>query len=149
MPLLASMLEFKSTLRTNLHTGQKDPRIEMAVLKTIAAFLNTKGGTLIIGVSDTGDSIGIETDEFPSEDRMSLHLSNIVKERVGAQYMIYVDPRFEDYQGKRVLVVDCSESRSPVFVRDGTVERFYVRTGASTTELTGNEMQSYILKRFS
>ena len=39
-------VEFKSTLRTNLHTGNKDPRMELAVLKTLAGFLNTNGGTL-------------------------------------------------------------------------------------------------------
>ena len=37
-------VEFKSTLRTNLHTGEKDPRMELAVLKTIAGFLNKKAG---------------------------------------------------------------------------------------------------------
>lgn len=47
-------LEFKSTLRWNLHTDSKDKRIEHAVLKTIAAFLNTQGGTLLIGVEDDG-----------------------------------------------------------------------------------------------
>lgn len=45
-------VEFKATLRTNLHTGSKDPRIELAVLKTLTGFLNGNGGTLIIGVSD-------------------------------------------------------------------------------------------------
>lgn len=39
----SSEVEFKSTLRVNLHTGSKDPRIELAVLKTIAGFLNTNG----------------------------------------------------------------------------------------------------------
>ena len=35
--------EFKSTLRRNLHTGENDIKIENAALKTIAAFLNSKG----------------------------------------------------------------------------------------------------------
>ena len=47
-------VELKSTMRTNLHTGTKDPRMELAVLKTLAGFLNTNGGTLIVGVSDDG-----------------------------------------------------------------------------------------------
>ncbi|MDD2295887.1 MAG: DUF262 domain-containing protein, partial [Eubacteriales bacterium] len=38
-------VEFKATLRTNLHTGATDTRMEMAVLKTLAGFLNTGGGT--------------------------------------------------------------------------------------------------------
>ncbi|WP_419653070.1 hypothetical protein [Thiolapillus sp.] len=39
-------VEFKSSLRINLHTGEKDPRMELGVLKTLAAFINANGGTL-------------------------------------------------------------------------------------------------------
>ena len=42
--------EFKATLRTNLHTGQSDPKMEHAVLKTLVAFLNSSGGTLFLAV---------------------------------------------------------------------------------------------------
>src|SRR3546814_11076929 len=51
-------VEFKSTLRMNLHTGQVDDKMQVTVLKTIAGFLNAKGGTLLIGVSDDGQEIG-------------------------------------------------------------------------------------------
>jgi hypothetical protein len=61
-------VEFKSTLRTNLHTGEKDPRMETAALKSIAGFLNGKGGTLVIGVADDGSPVGWERDGFPDED---------------------------------------------------------------------------------
>lgn len=37
--------EFKCTLRVNTHTGQSDPKMEHAVLKTLAAFLNSGGGS--------------------------------------------------------------------------------------------------------
>jgi len=62
-------IELKSTLRTNLHTGEKDPRMEMSVLKTIAAFLNTNGGSLVIGLADDGSPVGIEEDKFPNKDK--------------------------------------------------------------------------------
>src|SRR5205823_2592336 len=38
-------VEFKSTARWNLREGRKDKRMEDAVVKTIAGFLNTDGGT--------------------------------------------------------------------------------------------------------
>ena len=47
-------VEFKSTLRWHLHAERMDKEIEHASLKTIAAFLNTAGGTLLIGVNDDG-----------------------------------------------------------------------------------------------
>ncbi|MCC5858630.1 MAG: DUF262 domain-containing protein [Ectothiorhodospiraceae bacterium] len=140
--------EFKSTLRINLHTGEKDPRMELSVLKTIAAFVNTSGGTLVIGVADDGNPVGIEADKFPSEDKMDLHLGNIIKARMGASHMMYIHPRFDDFDGARVLVVECSPAKSPVFVKDGSVERFFIRTGAATTELTASETQDFIKKRF-
>lgn len=43
--------EFKSTLRTNLHTRQQDPRMEFGCLRTIAGFINHSGGRLIVGVA--------------------------------------------------------------------------------------------------
>lgn len=79
----SSEVEFKSTLRVNLHTGGKDPKIELAALKTIAGFLNTKGGILTIGVADDGTPLGIDADDFGNEDKMSLHLVNLIKDRMG------------------------------------------------------------------
>jgi hypothetical protein len=141
-------IEFKSTLRTNLHTGERDPRMEMAVLKSIAGFLNAKGGTLVVGVADNGTPVGLEKDGFADEDKMSLHLINLLKDRVGAQHSISIQPRFDDYGGVRVLVVDCSASPTAVYVKDGTVEKFFVRYGPSTLDLTGSAAQEYIKQRF-
>src|SRR5690606_7134738 len=56
-------LEFKSTLRWSLKDdNQDDEGVTHAVLKTIAAFLNTEGGGLLIGVADDGSVVGIEHD---------------------------------------------------------------------------------------
>ncbi len=53
-------LEFKSSLRWDLKNDQKDDKhITHASLKTIAAFLNTDGGDLLIGVADDGTVLGI------------------------------------------------------------------------------------------
>lgn len=140
--------EFKSTLRINLHTGATDPRMEHGCLKTIAAFLNSKGGTLIIGVSDDGAPVGIETDNFPNEDKMSLHLVNLINSRIGAEFMAYIHLRFDEYKDSRVLMVECSASKAPVFIKEGTREYFYIRTGASSTELAPSAIQKYIEYKF-
>ena len=50
-------VEFKSTARWNIKAGQKGPEIEDAIVKSVAAFLNSGGGTLLIGVADDG-SVG-------------------------------------------------------------------------------------------
>jgi len=141
-------VEFKATLRTNLHTGNKDPRMELSVLKTIAGFLNTAGGTLIVGVYDDGTPADIGADGFPNEDKMSLHLVNIVKDRMGPQAMTHTHVHFEDFDSTRVMVIKCGKAPVAVFVKDGNLERFYIRTGPSTTELTASQTQEYIRQRF-
>jgi predicted HTH transcriptional regulator len=141
-------IEFKSTLRTNLHTGETDGKMELAVLKTIAAFLNMSGGTLVVGVSDDGEPVGLSADKFANEDKMDLHLVNLIRDRIGPMSMLYVSPRFDDYRDARVMVVDCQPSQAPVYVKDGSSEKFYVRTGAATTELSPSQTQQFIKQRF-
>ena len=141
-------VEFKSTLRTNMHTRQRDRRMEHAVLKTLAGFLNTNGGTLIVGVADDGTPVGIAADSFPNEDKMALHLVNLVSSGMGAPAMTAIHQHFADHDGRRVLVLRCGRLQAPVFVKDGSAERFFVRTGPATQELTGATMQSYIRQRF-
>ena len=144
----SAAIEFKSTLRTNLHTGQQDPRMEATVLKTLAGFLNTKGGTLVVGVSDDGEALGLQNDKFPNEDKMALHLVNIIKARLGVHAMTRLHVHFEDKDDARVLVVRCSTATTPVYLKDVNLEKFYIRTGPSSTELHGNQIHEYIKQRF-
>ena len=83
-------MEFKHTLRANLHTGEKDPRIELSVVRTVAAFVNSNGGILIIGAADDGDPVGIESDDFDSEEEMYLYLINLLNNRLGPHHMINI-----------------------------------------------------------
>ncbi len=142
-------VEFKSTLRTNLHTGEKDKRMETMVVKTIAGFLNTSGGTLIVGVRDDGSPVGIEQDNFSNEDKMSLHLVNLINSRMGPHVMTNMHVHFEDYEERRVMVVRCKQASAAVYTLDGNAEKFYIRTGPSTVELQPSQIQAYIRQRFS
>jgi hypothetical protein len=142
-------VEFKATLFTNLHTGNKDPRFEFAALRTIAGFLNTGGGTLIVGVSDDGSPVGINTGEFENEDDMSLYMVNMVSERIGLQAMNNIHIHFEDYQSCRVMIVKCKKSPSPVYIQDNGNDRFFIRSGTVTTELPDSQVQEYCARRFS
>ncbi len=143
----SSYIEFKSTLRMNLHTGTKDPKMELAILRTIAGFLNTHGGTLMVGIADDGTVLGIGVDGFENEDKMSLHLVNLIKDRMGPIFLPFLHMRFEEYKDNRVMVIECAESKSPVYVKDGTIERFYIRTGPSTSELSASQIHEYLKKR--
>ena len=144
----STKLEFKSTMRMNLHTGKQDPRIEFSALKTIAGFLNGSGGTLVIGCADDGEPLGLDADGFSSEDKMHLHLVNLVRDRIGIQHMMYVHPRFEELANQRVMAIDCWPARSPAYLKDNGAERFFIRAGASTAELTLSQVQAFARERF-
>jgi hypothetical protein len=141
-------VEFKSTLRTNLHTDEFDTKIENSALKTIVGFLNAKGGKLLIGVSDDGTVLGFDADRFPNEDKMSLHLINLIRGRMGEVFLPYIHPRFEGGDDERVLVVNCEKGPKPAFLKDGNLDKFFVRGGNATTELSGNAIVEYIRRRF-
>jgi hypothetical protein len=141
--------EFKSTLRVNLHTNEQDVRMEHAVLKTINGFLNSDGGTLIIGVADDGSAIGLEVDGFPNEDKMDLHLGNLIKSKLGPETMLHIKPKFENYKTKRALIVECKPSKIPVYLKNGSEEEFFIRAGGSSAKLTSSQMIDYIKQRFN
>lgn len=143
--------EFKGTLRTNLHTNQKDAKMEFAVLRTIAGFLNSRGGgTLVIGIGDDGSTIGIDVDNFPSEDKIHQHLINLIDENFELGKIInLIHSRFEDYEEERIFVIDCKPANSPVFIKLKNKEQpFFIRAGTTTRELKGSDQLEFIRQRF-
>ena len=83
-------LEFKSTLRWNLKTNTPDKNVSLASLKTIAAFLNSEGGTLLIGIADGGEVLGIDLQNFANEDKYLLHFNNLLKEHIGLEFSQHI-----------------------------------------------------------
>ena len=143
----SATLEFKSTVRTNLKTGKKAKEIEFAWLKTVVGFMNTDGGMIVIGVDDNGEIVGIEADEFESEDRCLLHLKSLVNDHIGPEFSRFISFRLGTVKGKTVLVIECERVRKPVFLKIGKNEDFYIRTGPSTVKLTMSQMVDYLESR--
>ncbi len=137
-------IEFKSTLRINLDTGQRDKRIGAAVVKTIAGFLNSLGGQLIIGVADDGAPVGIGADGFTSEDKMNQHLMNLITGKLGSNIWASIRVSFDNYRGVRILVVRCEPSSVPVYAKENGDEKFYVRGSAGTKALSISEAMKYV-----
>ena len=132
----------------NTHTDQNDDRMTFAELRAMASLLNTDGGTLIIGVGDEGEPVGVGRDNFPNEDAMSLFLRNRVTAQMGAIVMTYVTLQYADYSGVKVLAVTCEAAASPVYLKEGNNQHFFIRTGPSTTEPPISEAHDYINRRF-
>ena len=45
-------VEFKTTMRYDMRENKVNKKLEEVILKTIAAFSNAEGGTLVMGVDD-------------------------------------------------------------------------------------------------
>lgn len=130
-------LAFLPALRWNHEENRQDEAgVTHAVLATIAAFLNTEGGDLLIGAA--GRSVtGIEHDGFQTDDAFVRHLTGVVRTGLGERAGTCVDPRVQVVQGKSVCVVSCQRNPEPVFLKWEGVEAapegdFFVRSGPGT-----------------
>lgn len=140
-------VEFKSTMRMNLHSKKPGKEIELAWMKGVAGFLNTDGGVLLLGVTDDGEITGLERDVFENDDKCRLHFKNLISRHLGADHSKYVRFLLVPVDGKTVGVVRCARSEDPVFLKDGNKEHFYIRNGPSSDELPVSQALNYIKHR--
>jgi CheY-like chemotaxis protein len=140
-------VEFKSTLRWNLKTDRAERVIEKAWLKTVVAFLNSSGGTLIVGLADDGTILGIDADQFENEDKYLLHVNNRLQEHVGLANCAGIRFYLAAHAGHKVLVLHCRPSSQPVFLKMGKEEDFFVRIGPGTRKLSTSEVVAYVTRR--
>src|SRR5207249_1705738 len=147
-------LEFKATLRWSLKADRQDDRgVTHAVLKAIAAFLNTEGGDLLIGVADDGSIVGVEKDQLESDDKFMRHLAQVVRNGLGDRAGTCIDPKTQIVEERTVCIVSCQRSPEPVFLKWKGVESvpdgdFFVRSGPGTVKLSPESAQEYIRTRF-
>lgn len=138
--------EFKSTVRRNLREDRNDDAITFAVVKTIAAFLNTHGGALLIGVGDDGTVAGLHSDGFQSGDKFKLFLFEAIRTQLGVGAATYVSVDIATMDGRnQIAVVECRPAPRLVFARRGTTDTCYVRTGPSSVELPPSRVLDYAM----
>lgn len=143
----SEFLEFKSTLRWNLKSDKPDVNIERSILKTLVAYLNSGGGTLLVGVEDDGTILGIEPDRFANEDKFMLHLNNMIKQHIGLEFTKYIHYRLVAIQDKKVLQIDCEKSKDPAFLCYQDDEDFYIRVGPASRKLSTRKALSFLLNK--
>ncbi len=147
------LLEFKATLRWDLRENRINRSLEGVVMKALAGFFNSHvGGTLLIGVADNGELIGLENDyqtlKKPGQDGFEQALMTAVSANLGADLCPFIHVLFHVVDGKEVCRVIASPANRPVFLTQGNTQKFYVRTGAGTRELTIQEALEYAANRW-
>ena len=153
-----SEVEFKTTLRYDVRQNIVNKKLEEVVLKTIAAFSNASGGSLIMGVDDDLNIIGLENDyktlKNGTKDEFELHLRNLINNAYGIEFatnnLEILFPVIEDIEicvvnidrGIRVLFTEVTEKNG------GKSKKLYVRSGNSSQEIDITEVASYVNQRF-
>ena len=122
--------------------------MELVIAKTIVGFMNTKGGKLIIGVDDEGNTLGLENDyktlKHKNKDGYERAIFRIISTQLGHEACFSNHVSFYNLNEKEVCVVDIEPSKEPVYVNNGTNTTFYVRTGNATYPLTVKETVDYL-----
>ncbi|SIQ52977.1 Putative DNA-binding domain-containing protein [Aromatoleum tolulyticum] len=156
-------IEFKSTLRVDLRRlaqpGQtaaqcKSDEVLHASLKTIAAFMNSSGGQLIIGISDDKQVNGLHYDfELPdtaSADKFELLLRNCLtgKFKDGGLINDYVSLTFVETHGHTVAIIEVLPRSSLSFVKKDGQYALYRRQGNRTNPVDISDIEEFLKARW-
>lgn len=155
-------VEFKSSLHHPYESASTNPKkpppgkkeiqknLWKSATKTIAAFLNSEGGSLLIGVGDSGDVLGIEPDfQHLQEgkrdlDGWLLSLQQVVINALRAEVWNAVHVSLVPHGTQTVAVVSCPQRTTETWHVEDDDERFYIRAANGTRELSGSSLLKYI-----
>jgi len=153
-----NIIEFKSTARWNLRENTKDKAIEHEIVKTVAAFLNTSGGTLLIGVDDAGTPLGLDSDyqtlKKKNPDGYMLFLNHdLLLTEIGKDSGALWHITFHQVSGLDLCRVVVQPSPKPIYVKlkdKGGKEEdcFYIRSNNSSVKLGLKETVEYSKNRW-
>ena len=141
-------IEFKSTIRYDTFQNKIDKRVTFAILKTLAAFLNTDGGVLLVGVADDGSILGTGLDQFESEDKYLRFFGDKVKESIGSENMSFIEGEFVPTNDRKVFRIECKPAAKPIFLKQEGREALFIRIGAQTEAIEGQALLDYVKQRF-
>lgn len=147
--------EFKESYRLDKKTKEVNKDLEFACFRSIAAFLNTQGGTLYVGVSDNMKLIGLN-DEIrklhkSSNDKFLLFFQNKLKGEIGSALLSNIEFNIFTIQQRKILVVDVKRPSSKKFngaFLKSKKNGLYTRSGPSNDFLEGSDLVKYSTENF-
>ena len=142
-------IEFKSTARWDLREERRNPALEDAIVKTVAAFLNCEGGTLLIGVGPDGSFVGLGLDyaqvKPPNGDGFVNWLTTHLTNTLGAAAVMRTRARVIAHAGVEICRLDVARSSRPVWAKTSKGGRvFFVRMNNSSREMPQEDVGAYL-----
>ncbi|WP_316819235.1 RNA-binding domain-containing protein [Pedobacter nyackensis] len=138
-------------------TAQK--AIIHSAFKTIAAFANTSGGFLLLGVSDDKKIYGLQDDynTFKQEDRSRDGFGKFFDAKLNEYFgdsfsSILLSKEFLKFPEGDVLIIEVSPSVEEVYLLKDDLgnrsEHIYVRNLSSSEKLEGKELARFIREKY-
>jgi hypothetical protein len=144
-------VEFKTSLRYDYHQVKSNKTQEEIVLKSIAGFLNAKGGALILGLDDNGKTLGLDNDywtlKIKNKNGFQRRLILLISNTFGKNICSKIHISFHQIDGKEICSLLIEPSQYPVYIKEGNRTIFYLRTGNLTNPLTTSETVEYLQTR--
>ena len=154
--------KIKQSKSFDLHT-YKQKTSKVIIARSIAAFMNSSGGNLIIGVKEKKDSGGnfelidireefkkLKDPSFDGYKRMII--DDIIRQYFPAKVYNnlneYLSINFVEVDGKVLCVIKINKSDSWVFLNIHGKEIFMIRTETENRILEGEKLVDYCMKRF-
>jgi hypothetical protein len=145
-------VEFKSSAFHSYKVEIPEKVISGSIVKTVAAFLNTNGGTLAIGVADDGAVLGLAADLALKSfdlDKFENALRTLLINAVGVVAANRCHTRFEKVDTHDVCLVDVDAGVKPTYAdSDKGKGMFFIRAGNTTRQLGTKETVDYIAERW-
>ena len=152
-------IEFKETFWKNIHTKNQDVEVVHTALKNVNAFLNTRGGDLLIGVNDkTREVEGIELDEYKDDEEYSRRISDAIHNSMNdIKHLINLE--IVSINEKKVFHINVQASDKPIHIVHKAYNKskagigidhdhFYAREGDSAILKRGKDLLLYIKNQF-
>ncbi len=144
-------VEYKQTARFNAHARQVDKKLEHAVFKSVAGFMNASGGVLLIGVHDRQTPTGMADDYSTTgnngRDGFENWLITQLDREIGkSPTATLVNVSFDEFAEGDVCRLDVRPSQKPIYL--GEQAEFYVRMGNSTRLYNTRDAMEYIRSRW-
>jgi predicted HTH transcriptional regulator len=144
-------LEFKQTMRWDIRNARYSEDVLHGSVKTVCAFLNSVGGTLLIGVTDSCQPIGLDDDlksakakEPKTVDWFERTFRQALTDWLKPEMSHLVTVRFPIVGGVQICRVDVKPSPEPIFLIVKSVTEFYVRHGNLSFPLDVRSAVAYI-----